>query len=90
LDRYNYPQKQLFLNFFLRFLGVFVPILKAKKVAHFGFSTGTKDEFRIFEEYKCNISLLVPVQSPQEIEEKNLKKVFFGIFVPVQIPYFWT
>jgi hypothetical protein len=30
---------------------------------------------------------LVPVQRPQEVEEKNSEKVFW-IFVPVQIHYF--
>jgi hypothetical protein len=63
-----------------------------------GVSTGSKDEFRIFEEKKIKFSLLAPVlnpkissfsplepvQSPQEIEEKN------WVIVPVQIAYFWT
>jgi hypothetical protein len=44
---------------------------KGKKVVLFGFSTSTKGEFRIFEDLKFNISLLVLVQSPKEIEEKN-------------------
>jgi hypothetical protein len=43
-------QKNLFMNFFLRFLGFFVPLPNAKKVILLGFSTGTKSEFRIFEE----------------------------------------
>jgi hypothetical protein len=61
-------------------------------------------EFRIFEEGKFNFSPLapvlnpkittfsplVPVQRPQEIKEKISKKVFFWVFVPVQIPYYWT
>jgi hypothetical protein len=61
-------------------------------VVFFGFSTGTKGEFRIFIEIKFNFSNLVPVlnpksntflplvpvQRPQEIDEKNSKKVFFG------------
>jgi hypothetical protein len=34
-------------------------------------------------------SPLVPVQSPQEIEEKNSKN-FFWVFISVQIPYIWT
>ena len=32
-------------------------------------------------------SPFLPVQSLQEIEAK---KKFFRVFVPVQIPYFWT
>jgi hypothetical protein len=59
----------------------------------FGFSTGTKSEK--LNSYSPNIlksplvpvlnpksttfSPLVPVQSIQEIEEKNSKKVFFGL-----------
>jgi hypothetical protein len=42
------PEKKLFLNFVLRLLGDFVP--KSKNKVLFGFSTGTKDELRIFEE----------------------------------------
>jgi hypothetical protein len=52
---------------------------------------GTKDEFRIFEESNFNFTPLVPilnprittfkhlvpVQRPQEIDEKNSKKAFF-------------
>ena len=56
------PKKKLFLNFFLRFLGVLVPVPKAKK---------------------WYFSDLVPVQRPQEIEVKKIKKVFFWVFVPV-------
>jgi hypothetical protein len=29
-----------------------------------------------------------PIQRPQEIEEKNSRKDFFWVFVPVQKPYF--
>ena len=59
-----------------------------------GSSTGTKSEFRIFEEEKFNFSLLVPVlnpksitfshlvpvQRPRKIEENNSKKAFLGIY----------
>jgi hypothetical protein len=65
-----------------------------------GNCTGTKKGFRILEEKKFNFSILVQVlnpksttfsplgsvQSPQEIEK--IKKKFFGVFVPVQIPHF--
>jgi hypothetical protein len=37
----NTPKK-LFLNFFLRFLGDLVPVLKVKRTNFFAFSTGTK------------------------------------------------
>jgi hypothetical protein len=45
-------------------------------VALFGFSTGIKTEK--FNSHSSNIlnSFLVPVQSPQEIEEKNSKNFF--------------
>ena len=57
---------------------------KCGKVVLFGFSTGTMSEILNF--YSSNIlnsksttfSHLVPVQRPQEIEEKNSEKVFFG------------
>ena len=70
----------------------------------FGFSIGTKCEKLNF--YSSNtlnshlepvlnpksttFSPLVPVQRPQEIDERNSKKSFVWVFVPVQIPYFWT
>jgi hypothetical protein len=67
-----------------------------------GLSTGTKGEKLNF--YSSNIlnsplvlnpkgntfSPLVQVLSPKEIGEKNSKKVFFWVFVPVQMTYFWT
>jgi hypothetical protein len=91
LDRYKYPKKTFFEFFFIRFLGVFVPVPNAKKFEIFlGFSTGTKSEKSNF--YSSNFlnsplvpvlnpkstsfSDLLPVQRPQEIEEKNSKKVF--------------
>jgi hypothetical protein len=37
-------QNKIFLNIFLRFLGVFVPVPNAKNVVLFRFSTGTKSE----------------------------------------------
>ena len=63
----------------------------------FGFSTGTKCEFRILKNKNYQFSVLVPVlnpksttfsplvpvQRPQEIEEKNSKKVFLWAFVPI-------
>jgi hypothetical protein len=55
----------------------------------FRLSTGTKGKFRIFAEKKLNFSPLVSVKSPQEIEKINGNK-FFRVFLPVQIPYFWT
>jgi hypothetical protein len=89
LDRYKYPKKTFF-EFFFDFLNSLYRYTKGEKVVHFGFSTGTKIEFRLFEELKFNFSLLVPVlnpknatfshlvQSPQTIEEKNSKIIFFG------------
>jgi hypothetical protein len=64
----------------------------------FGLSTGTKSEFRIFKENKLNFlslvpvpnsknatfSPLVPVLSPQEIEEKNSKKRFLGFLYRIK------
>jgi hypothetical protein len=35
-------------------------------------------------------SHFVQVQRPQEINEKNSKKLFFGYLLPVQMPYYWT
>jgi hypothetical protein len=91
LDRYKYPKKTNFGFFSSISWGLFTDT-KCEKVVLFGFSTGNKGEFRIFEEQKFNFSPLIPVlntksstfsslgpvQSPQEIEEKNSKKVFFG------------
>jgi hypothetical protein len=55
------------------------------KYSEFIFSTGTKSEkyhFSVFvpvlNPIITTFSPLVPVQSPQDIEEKNTKKVFFG------------
>jgi hypothetical protein len=55
----------------------------------FGLSTGTKGKFRILQKKNLIFSPLVSVNSPQEIEETNRNK-FFRVFLPVQIPYFWT
>jgi hypothetical protein len=94
LNRYKYP-KNTFFEFFSWGLCTGT---KGEKVEIFGFSIGTKTEKLKF--YSSNIlnssfeistfSPLVPLQSPQEIEENNSKKVFCFLFVPVQIPYFWT
>ena len=43
----------------------------------FGFSTDSKGKFRIFEEKKLKFSPLVPVKSPQEIEEKKRNKFYY-------------
>jgi hypothetical protein len=82
------PKIKTLFEFFHRFLGD----LEGKKVVLFGFCNGTKCEKLNF--YSSNIlnSPLVPVLSPksttftplvsvlspQEIDEKNSKKVFFG------------
>jgi hypothetical protein len=96
-DRYKYPKK-LFLNFFLRFLGVFVPV-PCEKVVLIGFSTGTKSEKLNFYSSIILNSLLVPVLYPKsntfshlapKKSKKKFQKSFFWVFVPVQIPYFWT
>jgi hypothetical protein len=90
--RYKYPKKAFFEFFSSISWGLCIGT-KGEKVVIFGFSTGTKDEFRIFEELNFNFSLLVsvlntkittfsplvPVQSPQEIDEKIQKKLFLGI-----------
>ena len=52
----------------------------------FGFSTGTNGKFRIFEEKKLKFSPFVTVKSAQEIGEIK-RNNFFGVFLPVQIPY---
>jgi hypothetical protein len=88
------------LNFFLRYFWGLCQ--KGQKVVLFGFSRVTKSEKLNF--YSSNIlnSLLgpvlnpkiatfwplVPVQSPQEIE--NFKNSFYWVIVPFQLPYFWT
>jgi hypothetical protein len=48
------------------------------------------EELPVLNPKSTTLSPLVPVQRPQEIDEKNSKKVFFWVFVPVQIPFFWT
>jgi hypothetical protein len=77
------------LNFFPAISWGLCTGTKGEKMVIFGFSTGTKSEFRIFEEKNFNFSLLlpvlnpkittfrplVPVQSPQEKIQKNF---FFG------------
>jgi hypothetical protein len=50
--------------------------LEISIVVLFGLSTGTKDEFRIFEEYKFNSSPLVPVLNPKSTTFSNF---FLGI-----------
>jgi hypothetical protein len=73
-------------------------------VVFFGFSTGTKSEklnfyatnflnsplVPVLNPKSITFSHLVPVQRPQEIDEKNSKKAFCWVFTPVQIPYFWA
>jgi hypothetical protein len=49
LDRYKYPKKTFF-EFFSSISWGLCTGTKGEKVVLFGFSTGTKDEFRIFEE----------------------------------------
>jgi uncharacterized membrane protein required for colicin V production len=86
-------QKKLFLNFFHRFLGVFVPVPKAKKWYFSDFLPVLnvnleclKNKNLIFSllvpvlnPKSTTISHLVPVQRPQEIDEKNSKKAFLDI-----------
>jgi hypothetical protein len=92
LDRYKYP-KNTFFEFFSSIFWGLCTGTKGEKVIIFGLSTGTKSEKLKF--YSSNIlnsslvpvlnpkiitfSHLVPVQSSQEIEVKNSKKVFLGI-----------
>ena len=82
-------QYKLFMIFFLRFLGVFVPVPINGKVILFGFSTGTKSEKLNF--YSSNIlnSSLVPVLNPQDLKKsmQKFKKWYlyrfkYLIFVP--------
>jgi hypothetical protein len=79
------PKKYLFLNFFLRFLGVFVPVPNAKKwyisdlIPVLKVNLGDlKNNFSLLVPVlnpKCTtFSHFVPVQRPLEIEQKNLKK----------------
>jgi hypothetical protein len=103
LDRYKYPNKTFF-EFFSSISWGLCTGTKGQKVVLFGFDTGTKSEkLKCYSSNILNSLLvpvlnpksstylpLVPVQSPQEIEEKNSKKSFFWVFVPVQIPYFCT
>jgi hypothetical protein len=54
----------------------------------FELSNGTKGKFRILQK-KIKIFTIISVKNPQEIEKINQNK-FFRVFLPVQIPYFWT
>jgi hypothetical protein len=98
LDRYKYPKKTFF-EFFSSISWGLSTGTNGEKVVLFGFSTGNKSEKIKFLFYKYSkftflksttFSPLVPVQRPQEIDEKNSKKVFFWVFLPLQIPYFWA
>jgi hypothetical protein len=66
----------MFLNFFLRFLGDLVPVLKAKNLisilnSKFTFSTGTKSEKYLFFAFRTG------TKSPRN-RRKKFKKSFFG------------
>jgi hypothetical protein len=77
-------QKKLFLIFISLISRGLCTGTKGEKVVLFGFSIGTKGEFRIFAPLvpilnpKSTTFLpLVPVQRPQEIEIKKIQKKFF-------------
>jgi hypothetical protein len=83
LGRLKYPKK-LFFEFFSSISWDLCTGIKGEKMLLFGFCTGTKSEkLKIFlvpvlNPKSTTSSPLVPVQRPQEIEEKNSKKVLFG------------
>jgi hypothetical protein len=66
LDRYKHPDKKIFEIF---------------SSISWGLSTGTKVEILNFYPPNFLNSPLVPVLSPQEIDEKISKKSFFGYSV---------
>ena len=59
---------------------------KCENIVLFGFGSGNNGKFRIFEEKKLKFSPFVTVKSAQEIGEIK-RNNFFGVFLPVQIPY---
>jgi hypothetical protein len=66
LNRDNFPKK-IFFEFFSSISWGLCAGTKCEKVVLFGFwSTGTKGEFRIFEEQKFNFSLLVSTDTKTE------------------------
>jgi hypothetical protein len=74
-----------FFNFFHRFLGIFVPVPKAK-------NWYISDLVPVLKVKCTNFSHLVPVQRPQEIDEKNSKiqKKFFLDICTGPNTFFWT
>jgi hypothetical protein len=86
--------KKTFFNFLYSISWGLSTVTKWKDVVLFGFCTGTEGEILNFYTTNIQNSPLVPVQnpksttflhlvtvlSPQEIEYKKLKKVFFGYF----------
>ena len=79
-------------NGYFDFLGLSTGT-KGGEVVLFGSSTGTKDEFRKFEEYKF-LFFTFSTGTKSEMYHfsafgTGTKKPLFRIFVPVQRPYFW-
>jgi hypothetical protein len=81
MDRYKYPKK-LFLNFFLRFLGDFVPVLKGEKWLFSDFLLGPKVNLEKYHFFAFSIGT-----KPSRNRRKKLKKKdFFWVLVLIKRP----
>jgi hypothetical protein len=83
---------EIFQNFFSSKHKVFGPVQIPKKVILFGFSTGTKGEFRFFsplvtKSEKYHFFTFGPGTKKSK-SKKKIQKKFFWILVSVQRPYF--
>jgi hypothetical protein len=76
LDQYKYPKKHL-LNFFFDFSGSLYRYQRSK-IKFLFFNILNSHLVPVLNPKSTTFSHLVPVQRPQEVDEKQSKNIFFG------------